>query len=63
MDEEKKDLPQEEEAPKHPWQQLKESWYDKIPLTLKQLDIIIALGIAGMVILAIVIVLDAIGVF
>lgn len=48
---------------KSPWQLKKESWYDKVPLTLKQLDIIIGCGIAGMIILAIVIALDAMGVF
>ena len=41
MDEEKKELPQKEEKAKTPWQLQKESWYDKIPLTVKQLDIII----------------------
>ena len=29
---------QSQEKPKTPWQLQKESWYDKIPLTLKQLD-------------------------
>ena len=41
MDEEKKDLPEKEEKAKTPWQLQKENWYDKIPLTVKQLDIII----------------------
>ena len=30
-------VPQEEKQVKTPWQQQKESWYDKIPLSLKQL--------------------------
>lgn len=38
--EEEKNLPEEKE--KSQWQKTKEGWYDKIPLTLKQLDIIIA---------------------
>lgn len=40
MEEEKK-LPEEEE--KSNWQKTKEGWYDKIPLTLKQLDVIITI--------------------
>ena len=70
MDERRTDLHKEENEAreesrpvKSQWQQTKEGWYDKIPLTVKQLDIIIGLGIAGMVILAIVIALDASGVF
>ena len=53
----------EEQPPKSAWQQTKESWYDKVPLTLKQLDIIIACGIGGLILTAIAIALDAIGVF
>ena len=55
--------PQEETPVKPMWQQTKEGWYDKIPLTVKQLDWIIGLGIAGLVITFIVIALDAMGVF
>ncbi len=55
--------PQEETPVKPVWQQTKEGWYDKIPLTVKQLDWIIGLGIAGLVITFIVIFLDAAGVF
>ena len=45
-------LPQEEPKIKPPLQIVKESWYDKIPLTLKQLDIIVytcwaLLGLTG----------------
>ena len=54
----------EEEVPvKSAWQLTKESWYDKIPLTVKQLDIIIGCGIAGLVITFILIAMDAMGVF
>ena len=41
MDELEKQLPEKEEPPKSQWQQTKESWYDKIPLTLRQLDYIV----------------------
>ena len=57
------EIPEKEEPPKSMWQQTKESWYDKVPLTVKQLDWIIGLGIAGLVITFIVIALDAMGVF
>ena len=39
--EEEKIPAQEEPEIKPTWQLVKESWYDKIPLTLKQLDIIV----------------------
>ena len=39
--EDEKNLPQEEQKIKPVLQVVKESWYDKIPLTLKQLDIIV----------------------
>ena len=38
---EEKTVPIGEQSAKSLWQQTKESWYDKIPLTLKQLDIIV----------------------
>ena len=71
MDEVRNDLPTGEETQVQPepqpvkpqWQQTKEGWYDKVPLTVKQLDWIIGLGIAGLVIMAIIIGLDAAGVF
>ena len=54
----------EEDKPnKSAWQQTKEGWYDKVPLSVKQLDIIIACGIGGLIITFIVIALDALGVF
>ena len=70
--EEQKNLTPEEETPpvriedqsaQSLWQQTKEGWYDKVPLTVRQLDIIIACGIGGLVITAILIALDAMGVF
>lgn len=45
------------------WQLVKESWYSKLNVSVKQLDIIIALGVAGLIITAIAIGLDAAGVF
>ena len=55
--------PIEKQPAKSLWQQTKESWYDKVTLTVKQLDIIIGCGIAGLILTAIVIALDAMGVF
>ena len=69
MEEKDTALPQEEATPqeqtpvKSQWQQTKEGWYDKVPLTVKQLDMIIVGGIIGLVITFIVIALDAMGVF
>ena len=60
---EEKTVPVEEQSAKSLWQQTKESWYDKVPLTVKQLDIIIACGIGGLVLTFIAIALDAMGVF
>ena len=64
MDEPRQDLPEEEKEPeKHQWQQTKENWYDHLTVTVRQLDIIIGLAVAGLVIVAVVIALDAMGVF
>lgn len=59
MEEEKKP-PEEEE--KSGWQKTKEGWYDKIPLTLKQLDVIVGICwvLLGLCFLAIC--LDAMGI-
>ena len=63
MDEQNKEITPEETTPAKPlWQQTKERWYDKLNLTVKQLDIIIGLCIAGMIILSICIALDAMGI-
>lgn len=43
--------------------ELKESWYEKAPLNVRQLDIIIAIGIAGLIIVTVLIVLEATGVW
>lgn len=60
---EEKVVPVGEQSPKSLWQQTKESWYDKVTLSVKQLDIIIACGIGGLILTAIIIALDAMGVF
>ena len=44
------------------WQQMKEEQYAKLNVTVKQLDIIIGICVAGLIILAIVIGLDATGI-
>ncbi|MDI9541069.1 MAG: hypothetical protein QM204_06350 [Bacillota bacterium] len=44
---------------KSAWQKAKEAQYDKLNVTVRQLDIIIALGITGLVIVFILIALDA----
>ena len=71
MEENKNPVPQEETPSKRIedqsavslWQQTKESWYDKVNLTVKQLDIIIGCCIAALILTFIAIALDAIGVF
>ena len=60
---EEKTVPVEEQSAKSLWQQTKESWYDKVTLSVKQLDIIIGCGIAGLILTFIAIALDAMGVF
>ncbi len=63
MAEEEKNLPQEEAETKSPWQIQKESWYDKIPLTLKQLDIIIGVCLTLLAITFVLICLDVMGIW
>ena len=60
---EETEIPIEEQSSKTLWQQTKESWYDKVNLSVKQLDIIIGCCIGGLILTAIAIALDAIGVF
>ena len=63
MAEEEKKLPEEEKDTRTPWQATKESWYDKIPLNLKQLDIIVTVCwiLLGLCVGAII--LDATGIY
>ena len=59
LPEEETDQPQEDVKIKSMWQIQKESWYDKLPLNLKQLDTIIVVGLILLVITFIVMFLDA----
>ena len=63
MEARQEQTPLKDQSSKSLWQQTKESWYDKVKLTVKQLDIIIACGITGLVLTFIAIALDALGVF
>ena len=47
MEEKDREAPGGSEAPdtRSTWQRNKEEFYDKVPLTLRQLDVIIVLGI------------------
>lgn len=63
MAEEEKVLPEEETEVKSAFQIVKESWYDKVPLTLKQLDGIIVACWVLLGLTAVFIVLDAMDLF
>ena len=55
--------PQPNEKVKTPWQMQKESWYDRIPLTVKALDIIIGVSLALLALTFVLIYLDAKDIF
>ena len=55
--------PQPNEKAKTPWQMQKESWYDRIPLTVKALDIIIGVSLALLALTFVLIYLDAKDIF
>ena len=57
------EIPEEGEKLKSMWQIQKESWYEKLPLNLKQLDTIIVVCLVLLVITFIVIALDAADIF
>ena len=62
--EEQKSLPEEkEEKAKSLLQIQKESWYDKVPLNLKQLDTIITVCWILIAVVIVVIALDAMDIF
>ena len=62
--EEQKSLPEEkEEKAKSLLQIQKESWYDKIPLNLKQLDRIVTVCWILIAVVIVVIALDALNIF
>ena len=57
------EIEREEGVDRRPaWQRTKENWYDHLNLSVKQLDIIIACGIGGLILVGILIALDACGV-
>ena len=60
---EEKTVPVEEQSAKSLWQQTKESWYDKISLSLKQLDLIVWLCWAALAIAVVLAALDAMDIF
>ena len=63
-EEEAETAPKLEDIPaKTLWQMTKESWYDKVPLTLKQLDIIIGVCLTLLALTFIAICLDAMDIF
>ena len=61
--EEEKTLPEEEEKVKSLLQIQKESWYDKIPLNLEQLDTIVKVCWILIFVVIVVIALDALDIF
>ncbi|MGM9668640.1 MAG: hypothetical protein ACI3VZ_02670 [Faecousia sp.] len=63
MDQELEKKPEQQEPEKSAWQTTKECWYDKIPLTLKQLDIIVGICWTLLILTFAAILLDAFGVF
>ncbi len=63
MEEEKKDLPEENQQEKTAWQNTKEGWYDKVPLTVKQLDTIIIVGFIALAVVFGLIALEAMDIF
>ena len=63
MDEEKKNLPEENQEVKTPWQTTKEGWYDKVPLTVKQLETIIVVGFVALAVVFGLIFLESMDIF
>lgn len=69
MSEESKSVPEEEKAPEQPekqkgaFQKKKEEWFDKIDLSVKQLDIIIAVCFGLLLLVFVLIGLEAAGIF
>ena len=62
-EEEERPLSPDEEKAKTLWQIQKESWYDKLPLNLKQLDTIITVCWILIFVVILVIALDAMDIF
>ena len=63
MDTQEKSELQDVQPEKTAWQLQKESVYKRIPLSLKQLDVIIWTAVAALILVFIIIGLDAAGVF
>ena len=63
LPEEETPAPEEDVKIKSMWQIQKESWYEKLPLNLKQLDTIIVVCLILLVITFVVIFLDAADIF
>ncbi len=63
--EERTDIPETtpEQQTKTPWQMQKEGWYDKVPLTVKQLDIIITVCFILLGLTVVAIALEAMGIW
>ena len=51
--------PEAEEKPKTQWQKTKEGWYDHVPLTVKQLDMIIYGCIGALILIFVKLIIDA----
>lgn len=69
MEEERSPVGKENEAPEQPektksaFRQKKEEWYDRIDLSVKQLDIFIAVCFGCLILVFILIALEAAGIF
>lgn len=62
MDEITPVAPEKEEKPKQAWQMKKESWYDHLNVTVRQLDMIIWGACGGLVLVFVLIILDALNI-
>ena len=63
MEEEQNRTQPEQPEEKTQWQKTKEGWYDKVPLNLKQLDIIIGICFFLLALTILFIILDAMNIF
>ncbi|MBQ0071874.1 MAG: hypothetical protein KBS81_08505 [Spirochaetales bacterium] len=53
----------DEQKPKKAWQKKKEGWYEHVHLSVRQLDVIIGIGIAALLVVGDLIGLEAAGIF
>ncbi len=63
MDNDKKIFPDEKDGTRHGWQMKKEEMYDKLNITVKQVDIFIGIMIGVLVLVFVLIGLEAAGIF